>query len=323
MPLVEPSNYRPPFCFRNGHIQTIFASQFRKVEPPEYRRERIDTPDGDFLDLDWAASGQKNLLILSHGLEGNTGRRYIAGMVRAANESGWDALAWNYRSCSGEVNRNLGFYHNGSTGDLDVVVRHAKKNGRYRKIALVGYSLGGNLTMNYLAEKGASAAKSIERAVVFSVPFDLKSSSEKLANFGNKIYMVRFLRTLHKKIKAKMELYPDQLNDKDYHSIKNFKQYDDRYTAPLHGFESAEDYWEKCSSHYKLHRIKVPVLVINPLNDPMLDAPSYPFEQARKSKYLYLETPHSGGHCGFVQFQKNKRYYSEERALEFLEEKNS
>ena len=150
MPVVRRSSYRAPLLFNNGHLQTLYPTMARKVNGIAYQRERIETPDDDFLDLDWSCTGSRKLAILSHGLEGNTHRPYMIGMARMLNRHGWDVLAWNYRACSGEINRQLRMYHNGCIDDLDCVVQHALKNGAYDTAALIGFSLGGNLTLMYL-----------------------------------------------------------------------------------------------------------------------------------------------------------------------------
>ena len=146
----------------------------------------------------------------------------------------------------------------------------------------------------------------------------MKASTQELAKFKNKIYMKRFLVNLHQKIRAKMKLMPGQINDDGYHLIKNFKDYDDRYTAPLHGFKNAEDYWDKCSSNRFIPEIKIPTLIVNARNDPFIADGCYPVRETSDSKCVYLEMPESGGHVGFMQFKKDKSYWSEERAIEFL-----
>ncbi len=283
MPLIQESTYRPPGFMSSGHIQSIFPSIFRKIETDFYQRERIKTNDNDFLDLDWARNGSKNLAIISHGLEGSSKRSYVVGMVKALIRNGWDALAWNFRSCSGEMNRQLRFYHSGATDDLECVVNHALNNNTYDKIVLIGFSMGGNLTLVYLGEKGLLLDPKIIQAVTFSVPCDLKASALALAKPQNKLYMNRFLRMLHEKIRTKMEFMPDSLNDSNYGLIKTFEDYDNRYTAPLHGFSNAEDYWSKCSSRQFIPGIKIPTLIVNARNDPFLSGGCYPTKEASES----------------------------------------
>ncbi len=303
----------------NGHIQSIYPTLYRKFDTGFYQRERIFTPDDDFLDIDWSRASSNKLAIISHGLEGSSHRNYVVGMVKMLNRNGWDALAWNYRSCSGEINRQLRFYNSGTIDDLECVIQHAVNTESYKEIVLIGFSMGGNLTLLYLGNKGSRVDSKIERAVVFSVPCDLKASTNELAKFKNRIYMKRFLIALHQKIRAKMEIMPGQINDNNFHLIKDFKTYDDRYTAPLHGFKNAEDYWKRCSSNKFIPEIKTPTLIVNARNDPFIADGCYPIEEASRNKNVFLEIPKSGGHVGFIQFKKDKSYWSEERAIEFLE----
>ncbi|GJQ58699.1 MAG: alpha/beta fold hydrolase [Candidatus Scalindua sp. AMX11] len=320
MPLIDKSDYCAPLFLQNGHVQSIYPTLFRRFDTDFYQRERIFTPDDDFLDIDWSRTGSNTLAIISHGLEGSSHRNYVVGMVKMLNRNGWDALAWNYRSCSGEINRQLRFYTSGTTDDLEQVIQHIIKAEFYKKIVLIGFSMGGNLTLLYLGQKSGQIDNKIERAVVFSVPCDLKASTHELAKFKNKIFMRRFLVALHKKIRAKMEVMPGQINDDGYHLIKNFKMYDDKYTAPLHGFKNAEDYWKRCSSNQFIPEIKIPTLIVNARNDPFIADGCYPIKETSSSKYVFLEIPRSGGHVGFIQFKKDKSYWSEERAIEFLKQ---
>ena len=323
---MKDSQYCPPFPLGNGHVQTIYPVLFRKAPFLVYTRERITTPDNDFLDLDWSRldgstldgstkAGQR-LAIISHGLEGNTTRNYVRGMVRAVNDGGWDCLAWNYRSCSGEPNRQLRSYHNGATDDLALVIDHAKKKGKYQEIALVGFSLGGNLTLVHLGRDLVDPL--VKKAVVFSVPCDLAASARALERPSNAFYMKRFLVMLHQKIKEKMAIMPHALDDRGYEKIKTFREFDDRYTAPIHGFKDARDYWEKCSSRKFIPHIKVPCLIINALNDPFLPLECFPVAEANATPNITLKMPKSGGHVGFVSFNKRDLYWSEQQTISFL-----
>jgi predicted alpha/beta-fold hydrolase len=318
MPLIKVSTYHPPVFMQNAHFQTIYPTLFRKTDSVFYQRERITTDDHDFLDLDWSRTGSHNLAVISHGLEGNSHRAYVTGMAKALNQNGWDVLAWNFRSCSGEINHRLRFYHSGAIDDLAQVLQHVMKTDTYKRIALIGFSIGGNMTLVYLGKRARQLNAKITKSVVFSVPCDLRASSLELSKRKNIIYMKRFLVLLHKKIQAKMALFPEQINDRGYHLVKNFRGYDNRYTAPLHGFKNAEDYWAKCSSQQFITSIKIPTLIVNALNDPFLASGCYPAEEASKSAYVYLETPKSGGHMGFIDFNKNNLYWSEKRTVEFL-----
>lgn len=319
MPVISQSTYSPPLFFANPHVQTVFPSVFRRVSGVHYRRKRIDTPDDDFLDLDFSVVGSRKLAIVLHGLEGDSQRAYMRGMARALNRRGWDALAMNFRSCSGECNRKLRFYHSGDTQDLDTIIAYLVDHKSYSEIALVGFSLGGNVILKYLGERREQIRPVLRKAVTLSVPCDLRSCSEKLSEPTNRIYLKRFLRMLHQKIRTKMQIMPDQIDDKDYHRIKTFKEYDDRYTAPIHGFADAYDYWEKASCKPFLHGISIPTLLINAADDPFLTRQCYPVAEAEQSPHLFLEIPENGGHVGFVAFNHRREYWSETRAVEFLE----
>lgn len=308
--------YSPPFLFGNCHVQTIYPVLFRKINSFSYTRERITTFDNDFLDMDWSCTQNNRLAIISHGLEGNTTRTYVKAMAKALNDGGWDVLAWNYRSCSGEPNRLLRSYHNGVTEDLAWVIDHGKNKGRYHEIALVGFSLGGNLTLVHLGRDKVDPI--VTKAVVFSVPCDLRASAYVLAKPVNKLYMKRFLIMLRKKIQAKMITMPGAIDDKGYEKIKTFREFDDRYTAPIHGFKDAHDYWKKCSSLQFIPKIKIPTLIINAVNDPFLPKECFPVAEAGYNRNITLKMPKSGGHVGFISFNKTGQYWSEHQAVSFL-----
>lgn len=309
-------SYKPPFFLFNPHLETIFPSLFRKVKNlPSYQRERIDTSDHDFLDLDWLKQGSAKLVIISHGLEGNTTRAYIKGMAKALYEKGYDILTWNYRGCSEEMNKVLHFYHSGATDDLATVVDHANSSS-YNGINLIGFSLGGNLTLKYLGENRIRPAQ-LKKAVVFSVPLDLHTSSIKISEPANWIYSRRFLRSLRKKVIAKANVMRD-LNASGLKKVKTLKEFDDVFTGPVHGFKNAIDYYTQSSSINVVTNISIPTLIINAKNDPFLSPECYPEDLLEDHPFVTFESPEYGGHVGFTQFSKNGLYWSEERALEFL-----
>jgi hypothetical protein len=306
--------YKPPFFLFNAHLETIFPSQFRKVKLPPYQRERIHTPDHDFLDLDWLRQGAEKLVIISHGLEGDSTRPYVKGMAKALFEKGYDVVAWNYRGCSGEVNKALRFYHSGATDDLATVVDHASKH--YAEISLVGFSLGGNLTLKYLGEARTRPGQ-IKKAVVFSVPLDLHTSCLKISRPSNWVYSRRFLRSLHKKVLAKSKVM-DGLDASALKKALTLHAFDDIFTGPIHGFKNAIDYYTQSSSIYVVANISLPTLIVNAKNDPFLSPECYPEALLKDHPFVTFESPEYGGHVGFTQFSKNGLYWSEERALEYL-----
>jgi uncharacterized protein len=306
-------SYRRPLLLFSGHLETIYPALLRSVELT-YERKRIITPDSDFLDLDWVKRGSEKLVIISHGLEGNSSRAYVKGMARALGRAGFDIVAWNFRGCSDEINRQLRFYHSGATEDLDAVVGHASAQG-YSQIYLVGFSLGGNLTLKYLGERKAHPA--VQRAIVFSTPLDLYTSCLKISQPVNRIYARRFLNSLKQKITCKAAIMPGlDINGLD--NVRTILEFDDRYTAPLHGFENAIDYYSRCSSIHFIDSISVPALIVNAQNDPFLSELCYPVSQCHGHPFTKFENPRHGGHVGFAQFNKNGLYWSEERALSFF-----
>jgi len=319
MPVVK-SSYRAPFYFFNGHIQTIIPGLFREVTGVTYQRERITTPDDDFLDLDWSPSKLKTqrLVILSHGLEGDASRPYIKGMVKVMNLAGFDTLAWNFRSCSGEPNKLLQSYHMGATDDLELVVQYALKLNQYQELYLIGFSMGGNITLNYLGQKPEQVPPQVKKAAVFSVPCHINSASRKMAQLENRIYMQRFLKSLRHKLAAKESLMPATMTLENYHHLRTFPEFDDRYTAPIHGFKDAHEYYTKCSSKQCLSNIRIPTLLVNAQNDPFLSPECFPVTEAEANSFLYLEMPKDGGHVGFVENYQQNQYYSERRAVEFF-----
>ena len=306
--------YKRPYFLFTGHLETIYPALFRTVDL-SYRRELITTPDDDFLELDWVQNGSQKLVIISHGLEGNSSRAYVKGMARAFSNRGFDVLAWNFRGCGTEMNRKLRFYHSGASEDLESVVMHVR--ARYQEIFLIGFSLGGNLTLKYLGEK--MQHPEIKKAVVFSTPLDLYTSCLKISHPANFVYSNRFVKSLKQKIIRKSGMMTG-LDTEGIESIRSIIDFDDRYTAPLHGFGSAREYYQQCSAINFLDSIKIPTLIVNAQNDPFLSEACYPVERFRNHPMIKFEDPVHGGHVGFAQFNKNGLYWSEERAVYFCTE---
>jgi len=317
--VIIESKYRHVPYLTNGHLETIIPSAFRKVEGVMYQRQRLELLDGDFLDLDWLRHTDKQikkLVIISHGLEGSSERHYSRGMAKYFYNRGWDALAWNCRSCSGELNRLPRFYHHGDTEDLQHVIDEAFRKD-YDHVVVVGFSMGGSFSMKYLGEQGSKIDKRIKGGAAFSVPCSLGSSAAELDKSSKSFYRNRFLRKLGKKILAKSFIYPDKISYEGYEKIKTFKQFDDRYTSPLHGFKNASDFYSRSSCDQYLANIVVPALIVNAANDPFLTPECYPKELLKDHPYVHLEIPSRGGHVGF-SLPKSEHNYMEERAFEFL-----
>jgi len=284
------------------------------------KSDRLELEDGDFLDLNWLRKDRNRVAILSHGLEGSNDDGYIQGMTTVLDRAGWDVLAWNYRGCGKEPNRLPRFYHSGETGDLGRVISHAA--AYYSCISLIGFSLGGNLILKYLGE--AKPHPAITGGAAISAPVDLASSARALDQRpGNRLYLQRFMKTLVAKVESKARRFPGQLDASRSRGIRTFEEFDNRYTAPLHGFRDAEDYWKQSSARQYLPGITVPTLLLNALDDPFLTPQCFPYDEANRNPLLFLETPKSGGHLGFIDLVHGLQPFYERRITEFFEESST
>lgn len=316
MPIVE-SSYKPPFWAKKSFVSTVFSGLARTINGVEQHRERITLFDGDFLDLDWsyANSTSNKVIILLHGLEGHAQRPYITGTAKLFNDNGIDACAVNFRGCSGEPNKLYRSYHSGATEDLEAVINYILEKGIYNEIYVKGISLGANMVLKYVGER-IDIPKELKVVIAISTPCHLKGSCDELLSLKNKHYAIRFLDHLKKKLKPKLEQFPNDISTKDYNSIKTLIDFDHVYTSRAHGFKDAYDYYEKASCLQFLPNVKVPSLIMNALNDSFLSASCYPVKEAKGNPNLYLEMPKYGGHVGFID--KRNIYYNEKRALEFV-----
>lgn len=216
MPLLRSAYPGPPIYQYNGHLQTILPSLTRKVTGVTYERERLTLTDGDFVDLDWIDSGQKRLVILTHGLEGDSNRQYIRGTAKLFAQNHYDVLAWNCRSCSGEMNRAFRLYNHGEIGDFGEVITHSLHTKHYKEVVLVGYSMGGNITLKYLGVHGKQIPASIKCGIAISSPTDLGASAMLLNRPSNRFYRNRFMKKLLVKIRQKADRFPGRLDYPTY-----------------------------------------------------------------------------------------------------------
>ena len=305
--------YKPRFLFKNGDINTIYPGFFRKVNV-KYTRERIELKDGDFLDIDRITNGNKKLAVLCHGLEGSSNSNYIRAAASLLSKNKYDIAAVNYRSCSGELNRLPGFYHAGATKDLREVIEYIEKD--YESIYLAGYSLGANLILKYLGVEALDNEK-IKGGVAVSCPLDLYDSSFTLDKKRNFIYKMKFLRSLKKKLKEKNKIMPDKIDIRNIEKLTDFYEFDDRYTAKLNGFTDANDYYKKESAINFISDIKVPALIINAQDDPILSEKCYPKHLESINKNINTLYPRYGGHVGFSKFNEDY-YWTDYKILEFF-----
>lgn len=321
MPILSTEkSYKPPLLLKYRHFNTMYSTLFRKVKI-EYEREKINTADDDFIHLDWSKKGASRLVILCHGLEGSSDSIYVRGMAKAFLAADFDIVAYNYRTCGGETNRQLRAYHAGATDDLHTVIQHVINNNNYQQIALVGFSLGGNLVLKYLGENPSKVPAAIQATVAISAPVDLESCSYEIAKSHNFIYNQRFLKKLRVKIKDKTPLLEANGYDvKKLLGAKDFLEFDDWFTAPVHGFKNATDYYRKNGAKQFLDNINRPALLINAKDDPFLAKEAFPYEAAQKNSYFHLLTPKYGGHVGFVSFNAQNQYWSEMQAVAFVKQ---
>ncbi|MDE0767272.1 MAG: alpha/beta fold hydrolase [Opitutaceae bacterium] len=321
MPLILESTYRSPWWISNPHWQTILPNVTRRRLRIEYRRERFELADKDFVDVDWVKSKDRTprsrCCIVIHGLEGNSQAPYVKAMARAFDRSHYAVGALNLRGCSGEPNRLEKFYHSGDTVGLSEVLERVAE--RYSEVYVVGFSLGANVALKYFGEAALRLPESVRAVAAFSVPCELKGASDRLAERGNRFYMKRFIRLLCSKLQDKKSRYPDFRYAKGCSEMKTFYDFDGTYTAPLNGFRDAVDYWTQSSCTRFLDKIDRPALIVNAKNDPFLSEDCYPIEIALAHKWLHLETPESGGHCGFPGKGNSGGYWHELRALAFFE----
>jgi predicted alpha/beta-fold hydrolase len=259
-------------------------------------------------------------LLVIHGLEGNSDRKYVRGLLDLAAERSWRGVALNFRGCSGSPNRAPRLYHSGETSDLDWVVGELAKRDPGAPILPVGVSLGGNVLLKWLGEEGGRAPDEVRAAVAISVPFDLAAAAAKMSRRLGRLYSRFFLKTLKQKALLKARQYPELLDAEAIRRARNWLQYDGAATAPLHGFKDAEDYWGQSSSISYLKRIRRPALLIGARDDPFIPESSLPHDIAEGSEWLHAEFSPHGGHAGFVTgpFPWRPFYWAEHRAIDFL-----
>ena len=288
------SNFTPPIWCKGGHRQTILSNLLRPAVDIGADRIRINTPDQDFLDMDLKVhENSEKVAILFHGLEGSSKRYYITRFARVLYQNGYSIVAVNFRSCSGDMNRKRRFYHSGEIDDLDTAFQWTVENFQNCRLFAAGYSLGASCLLNYL--RRYQTAHPLQAVAAISTPFDLKKGSLNLDSGFNRIYNLYFLRSLAEKAKIKRMKYPDIPE----FTGKTLYEFDDQITAPLHGFEDADDYYETCSSAFFMHQIQSPVLIIHSKHDPLCPLEYTPVDEIRKNRNLEPCFVDKGGHVGF------------------------
>ena len=309
-----PADYVAPWWLPGGHAQTIYAATLAPRAAVAYRRERWDTPDGDFIDVDFttsAAAADAPVLALFHGLEGSSSSPYARALMACAEQLGWRGLVAHFRGCSGEPNRLPRAYHSGDAQEIDWILRRVQRAWPAARLFAVGISLGGNALSKWLGERG-SEAHFVCAAAAVGAPLDLAAGGAALGRGFNRLYTRHFLATLKRKALEKCDRFPRLLDDTRRARIaraRDLHDFDDAFTAPLHGYRDADDYWSRAAARPGLRDVAVPLLVINALNDPFVPAASLP-RRCEVSASVTLEYPREGGHIGFTvgPFPGNPQY---------------
>ncbi|MEL7148869.1 MAG: alpha/beta fold hydrolase, partial [Bacteroidota bacterium] len=278
---------------------------------PAHQRLQLRLTDGDDLHYDHYQQGSDKVVIISHGLEGNSKKSYVLGLAKILYQQGYDIIAWNFRSCHGELNKTRRFYHSGATDDLHEMVKLAST--RYEKVCLAGYSLGANLTLKYAGERPGQLTEQLHKIAAVCVPLNLRNGSLHLKKGSNVLYTKRFLKSLKQKIKTKEKVMPGTFNVEQLGQVKDVYDFDEYFTAPIHGFLGADDYYQQCSAINFITDIQNPTLVINAVNDPLIPVKSFDHNTFNSSKNVILELTKSGGHCGFPGADQNGNNWVEHR----------
>ena len=307
--------YEAPWWLPGGHVQTIVAA-LGPAPRVAFARERWATPDGDFIDVDWAGDPRApRLLVLFHGLEGGSSSHYARNIAAVAAQAGWRFALPHFRGCSGTLNRLPRAYHSGDSDEIDWMLRRFAGYGT--PLFAAGVSLGGNVLLKWLGERGPEAANLVRRAAAISAPIDLAAAGAALdRGLNRRLYTKLFLLTLKGKALAKHALGQVRFDETRLTRARTLREFDDLMTAPLHGFRDADDYWARSSSAPWLEHIAVRTLVLNARNDPFLPAAALARATQGASRHVLLEAPPTGGHVGFP----GRRLWLARRILDFLSE---
>jgi predicted alpha/beta-fold hydrolase len=295
---LSPSPYRAPWWLPGGHAQTLYGVLFAHARIG-WKRERWETPDGDFIDVDRLPGAKEApLVVLFHGLEGGSGSHYACALARELARRGWRGAVAHFRGCSGEPNRLRRAYHSGDADEIGWILRRMSAEARAERLFALGISLGGNALLKWLGED-AAAPQVLAAAAAVSAPVDLMAAGDALGSGFNLVYTRAFLATMRKKAEEKLARFPGLFDAQAMRRARTLRAFDDVVTAPLHGFRDTDDYWTRASAKPLLSRIRVPTLMLNARNDPFLPAASLP-GPSQVSSAVRREFPEEGGHAAFV-----------------------
>ena len=296
---MNRASYHAPAWLPGGHAQTIYPLLIKPAHFP-YRRERWETPDGDFIDLDWLdAADAVPLVVMFHGLEGSSSSHYATSLMTALRTRGWAGVVPHFRGCSGQPNRLPRAYHSGDSEEIDWILRRLRQQFPHRTLYCVGISLGGNALLKWLGERETNANMAINAAASVCAPLDLTICGHHLAHGFNRIYTQHFLKTLKAHATEKLTRFPGIFDRQRMTSARNLYEFDDAVTAPLHGFRDADDYWLRASAKPLLRGVHVPTLLLNTQNDPFLPSCALPAAD-EVSTAVTREFLPQGGHVGLV-----------------------
>ena len=314
--MIIKSSFKPPWYLRNAHLQTILANVLHPPQPA-VTHEIVELADGDHLRIARGTAQGTDTVLVLHGLEGSLNSAYAQRLMNSLNAANIPAVFMYFRGCDGQPNRMIRSYHSGETGDLTSVIQYLKRTGSNR-IALVGYSLGGNVTLKYMGEKPTDPA--VICACAVSVPMLLDVCAEKMNKGFSKIYQHTLLQRLKRKVIQKEQRLIEAGYSTELKSITNFVQFDNRFTAPTHGFDDAMHYYHSCSSRQFLKHIEKPTLILHAKDDPFMTSEVIP-ETVELSPTTILELARYGGHVGFISGKLFKpQYWLEPRIMDFLTE---
>jgi len=295
---IQQSTFQPAWWLPGAHAQTLYPHQIRRVSASAHTRERLELPDGDFVDLDWAGPESGGLVCLFHGLEGSGESNYIRGLTHALTAQGLRSVLMHFRGCSHETNRLARSYHSGDTGDIRFLIHTLRTRHPGRLLAAVGFSLGGNALLKFLGEEGPN--QPLDQAVAVSVPFDLAACADRLSSGISRLYCRHLLASLHAKVASRATLIRAAGVDVDAAlASRDFWEFDQAVVAPIFGFKDAADYYTQSSCGPFLQRIEVPTLILHAADDPFMTPEAMPSAKDL-SPAVTLEISQSGGHVGFV-----------------------
>lgn len=315
---MEENVFKPAWWLRNPHLQTVWPLLCRRrIKNLPLGHERFELPDGDFVDLNWVGQGTGPIVLILHGYEGSIESHYAKGMLRAIQENGWRGVFMHFRGCSGEPNRLPRSYHAGETNDVDLVMRALVEREPNTPFAAVGFSLGGNVLLKWLGETGKN--NPLIAAVAISVPYELRNAAARIQRGFSRLYQWYFLKSLNERLAVKFKAHPPQIEIPDLSKLRSVKDFDDKITAPLHGFDSGDHYYDETSCRKYLNGIQVPTLMVSSKDDPMMTKDVIP-ELHELSAKIKLEVTAGGGHVGFVtgKLPWRPKYWLEQRVPEFL-----